>query len=188
MYALPAYLAEAGTMGEDVRLLMRLASLVLTIPVVFYSAWPFFQGARRDFQRRRLGMDVPIALGIGVAFGASLFATFTGGADVYYDSLTMFVFFLLCARYLEMRARQKAAAGLDYLDKALPLAAHRLLDHPHGMDTEEVAAISLRIGDLVLVRTGESFPADGDIVQGDTECDESLLTGESAPSAQDQRG
>ena len=181
MYALPAYLAEAGTMGEDVRLLMRLASLVLTVPVVFYSAWPFFQGARRDFQRRRLGMDVPIALGIGVAFGASLLATFTGGADVYYDSLTMFVFFLLCARYLEMRARQRAAAGLDYLDKALPLAAHRLVDHMHGMETEEVAAISLRIGDLVLVRPGESFPADGDIVQGDTECDESLLTGESAP-------
>ena len=179
MYALPAYLAEAGTMGEDVRLLMRLASLVLTVPVVFYSAAPFFRGARRDFQRRRLGMDVPIALGVGAAFGASLFATFTGGAEVYYDSLTMFVFFLLCARYLEMRARQTAAAGLDYLDKALPLAAHRLIDHAQGMDTEEVPAISLRIGDLVLVRPGESFPADGVVIQGDTECDESLLTGES---------
>ena len=181
MYALPAYLAEAGAMGEDVRLLMRLASLVLTTPVVFYSAWPFFQGARRDLQRRRLGMDVPIALGVGTAFGASLFATFTGGPDVYYDSLTMFVFFLLCARYLEMRARHRAAAGLEYLDKALPLAAHRLVDHAHGMDTEEVAAVSLRIGDLVLVRPGESFPADGAVAQGDTECDESLLTGESAP-------
>ncbi len=166
-------------MGEDVRLLMRLASLVLTVPVVFYSAAPFFQGARRDFQRRRLGMDVPIALGVGAAFGASLFATFTGGAEVYYDSLTMFVFFLLCARYLEMRARQTAAAGLDYLDKALPLAAHRLIDHAQGMDTEEVPAISLRIGDVVLVRPGESFPADGVVIQGDTECDESLLTGES---------
>jgi Cu2+-exporting ATPase len=126
-------------------------------------------------------MDVPIALGIGSAFGASLIATFTGGAEVYYDSLTMFVFFLLCARYLEMRARQKAAAGLEYLDKALPVAAHRLLDYTHGMETEEVAAISLCIGDMVLVRAGEGFPADGDIVQGDTECDESLLTGESAP-------
>jgi Cu2+-exporting ATPase len=181
MYALPAYLADTGTMGEDVRLLMRLASLVLTVPVVFYSAWPFFQGARRDLRRRRLGMDVPIALGIGAAFGASLLATFTGGAEVYYDSLTMFVFFLLCARYLEMRARQTAAAGLDYLDKALPLAARRLVDYARGMETEEVPAISLRIGDLVLVRPGESFPADGGVVQGDTECDESLLTGESAP-------
>ncbi len=181
MYALPAYLAEAGTMGDDVRLLMRLASLLLTVPVVFYSAWPFFQGARRDFQRRRLGMDVPIALGIVAAFGASLFATFTGGADVYYDSLTMFVFFLLCARYLEMRARHSAAASLDYLDKALPPVAHRLVDSTHRMETEEVAAISLRRGDLVLVRPGESFPADGEVAQGETECDESLLTGESAP-------
>lgn len=181
MYALPAYLAEADTMGDDVRLLMRLASLVLTVPVVFYSAWPFFRGARRDCQRRRLGMDVPIALGIGAAFGASLLATFTGGAEVYYDSLTMFVFFLLCARYLEMRARQTAAASLEYLDKALPLTAHRLIDYAHGMETEQLPAISLRTGDLVLVRPGESFPADGEVVQGDTECDESLLTGESTP-------
>jgi Cu2+-exporting ATPase len=181
MYALPAYLADAGSMGEDVRLLMRLASLVLTVPVVFYSAWPFFRGALRDFQRRRLGMDVPIALGIGAAFGASLLATFTGGAEVYYDSLTMFVFFLLCARYLEMRARQTAAARLDYLDKALPLAAHRLVDYGSSMDAEEVPAVSLRIGDRVLVRPGESFPADGIVVEGDSECDESLLTGESSP-------
>ena len=181
MYALPPYLAEDGTMGNDLRLLMRLASLVLTIPVVFYSAWPFFQRAMRDLRHRRLGMDVPVALGIGVAFAASLFATFTGGQEVYYDSLAMFVFFLLSARYLEMRARQKAAANLEYLDKALPLAAHRLVDQARSAETEEVAAISLHIDDLVLVRPGESFPADGKVVQGDTECDESLLTGESTP-------
>ena len=181
MYAVPAYLAQDGTMTEDMRMLMRLASLVLTVPVVFYSAAPFFRGAWRDAQRRRLGMDVPIALGVAATFGASLYATFTDGADVYYDSIAMFVFFLLCARYLEMRARQRAAASLEYLDKALPLTAHRLRDSGNGTDTEDVPAVTLRPRDRVLVRAGESFPADGRIVQGDTECDESLLTGESTP-------
>jgi Cu2+-exporting ATPase len=181
MYALPAYLAQEGEMGEDAALLMRLASLVLTVPVVFFSAGPFFRGAWRDLRRRRPGMDVPVALGIGVAFGASLYATFTGGREVYYDSIAMFVFFLLGARWFEMRARQKAAASLEYLDKALPLAAHRLRNFPTGFDTEEIPAVSLSRGDFVLVKPGEVFPGDGDLVQGETQCDESLLTGESAP-------
>jgi len=181
MYALPAYLATDGTMTEDIRLLMRLASLVLTTPVVFYSAAPFFRAAWRDLMRRRLGMDVPVALGIAVAFVASVVATFTGGTEVYFDSITMFVFFLLCGRYLELRARQKAATSLEYLDKALPLAAHRLSAYPGSMQSEEIPAVSLRGGDLVLVRPGESFPADGRILAGETESDESLLSGESRP-------
>ena len=179
MYAVPVYLADEGSMSEDIKLLMRLASLILTVPVVFYSAGPFFRGAWRDVKLRRLGMDVPVALGIGVAFAASLYATFTGGAAVYYDSIAMFVFFLLCARYLEMRARQRAAANLEYLDKALPVAAHRLRGFPASMETEEIPAVSLARGDLVLVRAGECFPADGRVVQGSSESDESLLTGES---------
>ncbi|HEX7952514.1 MAG TPA: cation-translocating P-type ATPase, partial [Burkholderiales bacterium] len=181
MYAFPAYIADEASLGADMTLLMRLASLLLTVPVVFFSAAPFFRGAWRDLRRRRPGMDVPVALGIGAAFAASVLATFGGGAEVYFDSIAMFVFFLLCARWFEMRARQKAAANLEYLDKALPLAAHRLLDFANGTVTEEVPAVSLRAGDLVLVRPGESFPGDGDIVQGETQCDESLLTGESAP-------
>ena len=181
MYALPAYLAEAGSMHEDIEFVMRLASLLLTVPVVFYSAAPFFLGAWRDLTRRRAGMDVPVALGIGVAFVASLIATFKGGAQVYFDSISMFVFFLLCARWLEMRARQKAAADLEYLDKSLPLAAHRLRDRGRGMETEEVPAIALEAGDLVMVRAGEAFPGDGILVEGDTQCDESALTGESHP-------
>ena len=69
----------------------------------------------------------------------ALYATLTGGGEVYFDSITMFVFFLLCGRYLEMRARQKAAASLEYLDRAMPLAAHRLVSYPASRDTEEVA-------------------------------------------------
>jgi Cu2+-exporting ATPase len=186
MYALPGYLAQDGTMTDDIQVLMRLASLVLTVPVVLFSAAPFFRGAWRDLRRRRLGMDVPVALGIAVAFAASVIATFTRAGEVYYDSVTMFVFFLLCARYLEMRARQHAAARIEYLDKALPLGAHRLLEFGRRMDAEEVPAIALKPGDFVLVRAGETFPADGRIVQGDTEADESLLTGESTPMRKGQ--
>src|SRR4029077_4163999 len=124
MYALPAYLADDGTMSVDIAQLMRLASLVLTVPVIFYSAAPFFRGAWRDIRRRRLGMDVPVALGIGVAFAACVYATIEALGEVYFDSIPMFIFFLLCGRYLEMRARQNAAARLEYLDRALPLAAH----------------------------------------------------------------
>ena len=181
MYALPAYLAEDGTMSADIAGLMRIASLILTVPVVLFSCGPFFRGAWRDVRLRRLGMDVPIALGIGVAFAASVYATFAGGGAVYFDSITMFVFFLLSGRYLELRARHKAAMSLEYLDRAIPLAAHRLVSYPAGRDTEEVAAVTLQPGDLVLVKPGEVIPADGVLMDGETETDEALLTGESRP-------
>ncbi|HEY7758233.1 MAG TPA: heavy metal translocating P-type ATPase [Burkholderiales bacterium] len=181
MYALPTYLAGEGGMSADIEQLMRLASLILTVPVIAYSCAPFFRGAWRDLRARRLGMDVPVALGIAVAFGASVYATLAGRGEVYFDSVTMFVFFLLCGRYLELRARQKAAASLEHLDRAIPLAAHRLTRFPASYEVEEVPALSLTRGDLVLVKPGEAVPADGVLVSGETETDESLLTGESRP-------
>jgi Cu2+-exporting ATPase len=181
MYALPTYLASDGTMSPDIEQLMRWASLVLTLPVILYSSAPVFLGAWRDVRRGRLGMDVPVALGIAVAFAASVHATLAGGGEVYYDSIAMFVFFLLGGRYFEMRARERAAASLEHLDRAIPLAAHRLTRFPAAHDTEDVPAVSLRIGDLVLVKPGEAVPADGVLLEGETETDESLLTGESRP-------
>ncbi|MCC7548823.1 MAG: cadmium-translocating P-type ATPase [Burkholderiales bacterium] len=181
MYAVPEYLAGDGTMTPDIERLMRIASFVLTVPVVFYSAGLFFRGALRDLRAHRLGMDVPVALGIAVSFVASVIATFGEGGAVYYDSITMFVFFLLGGRYLEMRARQKAVASLEYLDRALPLGAHRLSAYPASHETEEIPAVALRAGDLVLIKPGEVIPADGVLVSGETETDEALLTGESLP-------
>jgi len=112
MYALPAYLADVGEKGDmtlDISQLLRWASLILTLPVILYSAAPFFKNAWRDVKFRRVGMDVPVALGVGSAFAASCWATLTAAGEVYFDSVTMFVFFLLTGRYLEMMARQKAA-------------------------------------------------------------------------------
>ena len=180
MYALPAYLADPGSMTTDVEQLMRWASLALTLPVMFYSAGPFFQAAWRDLGLRRAGMDLPVALGIGVAFAASLFATFSGRGDVYFDSISMFVFLLLCGRTLEIRARHNAARSLDYLARAVPDFALRL---GAGDAIERVPITALRAGERVLVRAGERVPADGSIESGSSYLDESLLTGESRPVA-----
>jgi Cu2+-exporting ATPase len=99
MYAVPVYLAGSGEMTPAVEQLLRWASLVLTVPVIFYSAAPFFRNAWRDLRLRRAGMDVPVALGIGAAFAASVWATLTASGEVYFDSVTMFVFFLLSGRF-----------------------------------------------------------------------------------------
>ncbi|MFN3398450.1 MAG: heavy metal translocating P-type ATPase, partial [Sulfurimicrobium sp.] len=181
MYALPTY--TATDMTDEIRRLMSWASLVLTIPVVLYSAWPFFIGAWRDLRRRTLGMDVPVALGVGAAFSASVYSTVTGGGEVYFDSITMFVFFLLTGRFLEMGARRKAADAAEKLVKMLPAMASRLPAYPANQTDELVAVSSLSAGEYLLIRPGESVPADGVVAQGVSRVDESLLTGESRPVA-----
>jgi Cu2+-exporting ATPase len=178
MYALPSY--TATDMTDDIRLLMRWASLVLTIPVVGYSAWPFFIGAWRDLKRRTLGMDVPVALGVGTAFVASVYATFFGHGEVYYDSVTMFIFLLLTGRFLEMNARRRAGAAVEELVKLIPAATTRLPRFP-SRDEEQVPVARLAVGDHILVRPGETLPADGVVVEGDSAVSEAMLTGESLP-------
>ena len=180
MYAFPAYIAEGGDITADIESLMRWASLILTAPVVLYSAAPFFSHAWRDVRLRRLGMDVPVALGIGAAFVASCWATFIGHGEVYFDSVTMFVFFLLCGRYVEMLARQKAVRGVEELGKALPAFAERLAAWP-GPDGEKVPVSQLLTGDVIRVKPGEALPADGVVVEGESNANEALLTGESRP-------
>lgn len=180
MYAVPVYVADAGTMTWDIEALMRWASMMLTLPVVFYSAWPFFQGAWRDLQRHTLGMDVPVALGVGASFLASLYATFTHSGEVYFDSITMFVFFLLAGRYLEMGVRRKSAAGVEALSKLIPAVATRYCD-ANSQGIEIVPVAQLAVGDTLLVKPGEAIPADGVVLSGRSEVDESLLTGESRP-------
>jgi Cu2+-exporting ATPase len=182
MYALPVYLADAGTMTADIEQLMRWASLILTMPVILYSSAPFFAGAWRDIKFFRVGMDVPVALGVGSAFLASVWATLTAGGAVYFDSVAMFVFFLLTGRYLEMMARQKAARGVETLARALPAFATRFASYPGG-ETKRVAVAELAVADVVLVKPGEAVPADGCVIDGASSADESLLTGESLPVA-----
>ena len=181
MYAVPVYIAD-GDMTADIEQLMRWASLVLTLPVIFYSAAPFFTSAGRDLRLGRVGMDVPVALGIGFAFAASVWATLTAAGEVYFDSVTMFVFFLLSGRYFEMMARQKAARSVETLARAIPAFATRLPEWPRAT-AERVAVAELKTGDVVQVKPGETIPADGPVIDGESEADEALLTGESRPVA-----
>ncbi len=184
MYALPAYVAEDGAMDADMVALMRWASLLLTAPAVLYSALPFYRGAWRSLRARMPGMDVPVAIGIVAAFGASVLATVSGnGGEVYFDSVTMFIFLLLASRYLELLARRKAARELERLRHALPDGATRLSGYPQSRLGELVAASALEPGDYISVAPGAVIAADALIVEGATEIDLSLLTGESRAQA-----
>ncbi|MES2126734.1 MAG: heavy metal translocating P-type ATPase [Pseudomonadota bacterium] len=183
MYAIPAYLADDGTLDASMASLLAWASLVLTLPAVAYSALPFLRGAWTSLRAGAPGMDVPVALGIVAAFGASSVATLRGQGEVYFDSVTMFIFLLLCSRYLELTARRKAAAALERLQGALPAAAFRLDAYPASRLATTVDAQALVPGDLVLVKLGEAVPADGVIVEGEGALDLSLLSGESAIQA-----
>ena len=184
MYAYPAYVAGEGDITPDMVALLRWASWVLTLPVVFFSCGPFFQNALRDIRWRRISMDLPVALGMAITFMLSSAATFEPsglfGGEVYYDSLTMFVFFLLTGRWLELRVRDRTAGALEALMNRLPDSVER--QHSDG-SFERVAVRRLLPGDVIRVLPAESFPADGVIVQGQTLADEALLTGESRPQS-----
>jgi Cu2+-exporting ATPase len=182
MYVAPEYMAaNDGTLDGDMTTLLRWASLFLTLPAVAYSAQPFLQGAWSSLRARVPGMDVPVALGILAAFIGSAVSTFRGAGEVYYDSVTMFIFLLLCSRYLELLARRKAASALERLQHGLPDSASLLRGWPTSCEADIVPATALRCGDHVLVKAGDAAPADGVIAEGRTSVDLSLLTGESAP-------
>jgi Cu2+-exporting ATPase len=183
MYALPVYLADGADMDASMRALLGWASLLLTLPAVTYSAWPFLRGAWLDLRRGLPGMDVPVALGIGAAFAGSTVALLRGQGDLWFDSITMFIFLLLGSRYLELNARRKAARALESLQRAAPATARRLDAYPAARTVVDVDAGLLRPGDLVLVAPGQAAPADGVIVEGETEVDLALLTGESRTRA-----
>jgi Cu2+-exporting ATPase len=179
MYAYPAYVAKPGDMTADAASLMRWASWVLTLPVLLFSCGPFFRSAWRDLLARRVGMDLPVAFGVLATFAVSTAATFDDsgplGHEVYFDSLAMFVFFLLTGRWFEARLRDRTAGSLDALVNRLPDSIDRLAP---GGGWVRVAVRRLVAGDVVRVRPGEAFPADGLVVDGDTSADEALLTGE----------
>jgi Cu2+-exporting ATPase len=182
MPAIAIYLGENSDMTESMRNFLRWISLIITTPVVLYSSRIFFTSAWRDLKRGVFGMDVPVSLAIGSAYIASVWATVTNTGEVYFDSVVMFTFFLLLGRFLEMGARHKAGQVADALVRLLPQVATRLDIDESGKELQTVIPASeLALGDSVLIKPGETIPADGSVIEGTSSANESLLTGESMP-------
>lgn len=184
MYAFPAYLVPEpsidGDLTPDIDRLLKLASLVISLPVILFSARPFFENAIRDLRQRHIGMDVPVSLGILLTFFASVWASFFGGA-VYFDSAIMFVFLLLGARFIEELVKGRTNAALQALTQLPQRLVTRLKAYPMDRSTEQIEAGLLVAGDVLLIPAGEQLPCDGTVVEGCSECDEALMTGESVP-------
>jgi len=179
MFAVPLYFGAAGGMDPAMREYMRLVSMLVSIPVALYSGWPFYRGAWHALRGRSVSMDVPVSVAIVLAFVASVWNALTGRGEVYFESVTMFVFFLGLGRYIEMVARHRAGSVADALARLAPITARRVRD---GV-AEDVQAVELAVGDEFVARTGEVFAADGTVLEGEGRVDESMLTGESAAIA-----
>jgi Cu2+-exporting ATPase len=179
--AVALYFGDWTGMEARYRSFFQWISLGLATPIVLFAAQPFYTSAWRDLRQGRAGMDVPVSLGILGAFAASVWATLTGTGHVYYDSVAMFTFFLLGARYLELAGRRRAAAAMDRLVRVTPAIATRMRRRGDALREESVPVVELQPGDELLVRPGETVPTDGVILKGRSSIDESLLSGESLP-------
>jgi len=178
MIAIALYFGEASGIEEHYRIFFYWISLLLTLPVLLFSGQPLFTGAFRDIKNKRLGMDVPITLGLSIAFVGSLWTTLQQSGHVYYDSIVMFIFFILSGRYFEFMSRKKSTAYLDKTSSILPLYATRI--NATGED-ENIELSKLCISDKILVKPGEVIPVDGIVYQGHSSVNESIITGESLP-------
>lgn len=178
MYSVGLYLGLDAGLAPDMNRLLQIACLLITTPVLLYSGQPILAGAWRDLRAGQIGMDAAVSLALVLAYSASIVNLWRGFGDVYFDSVAMFVLFLLTGRYLEARQRRLAAGVTDALARSLPRDARRRLpDH----SIERIDVDQVRPGDRLMVAAGAVFPTDGFVVEGKTHAAESLLTGESAP-------
>ncbi len=169
-------------MGEATRALLHWFSALIVLPAVVYAGRPFFKSALQAVARGRTNMDVPIALAITLASAMSLFETMRGGEHVYFESAVMLLFFLLLGRYLDRRARGKARHAAESL-LSLDHSAITVIRHDGGLET--IASKDAEIGMVTLVTAGERIGIDGRVIEGRSDADTSLITGEAEPALLD---
>ncbi|HEX9547326.1 MAG TPA: heavy metal translocating P-type ATPase, partial [Acidimicrobiales bacterium] len=158
-----------------------LFQLVLSLPVIFYSASIFFSGAVRALRARTLDMMVLVAVAIGAGWTYSVIVSLTGGGNVFYEASSVLATFVLLGHWFEMRARGGAN---DAIRKLLSLAPPMALV-VHGAEAVEIPTSEVKVGDLLLIRPGARIPVDAKVEQGQSEVDESVVTGESLPVSKD---
>jgi len=185
MIAVGLYFGAFSDMSEYNSVYLRWASLVLTLPIVTYGAFPFYKGAINALKMKHLSMDVPVSIAITLAFSASVWATLSQQGEVYFESVAMFTFLLLIGKFLEFRARMRASHVSANLLKLMPMTATKLIPISTGESSnykeELIAAKKLHRFDLVLIKPGETVPADGIIIAGMSQVNESMLSGEQTP-------
>jgi Cu2+-exporting ATPase len=178
LLSVSVWAGHAQGMGTATRDLLHWVSALIALPAIAFAGRPFFISAIEALRRGRTNMDVPIALGITLAAGMSLFETVRGGEHVYFDSAIALLFFLLIGRYLDRRARGVARSAAERL---LALDAGSLTVLEADGTRRSVPGAQVRTGMTVLTVAGERIGADGRIAAGESEIDTSLITGETLP-------
>ena len=180
MYATALYMGALDGIEAVYRDFFRYAGLLVATPVVFFSGWPFLSGAWRAARAGTVTMDTPVSLALVIGWTGSIWATWVGGEHVYFESLAMFVFFLLVSRWIERRQRRRVGRRLVRLQEALPLVVRRI--GPEG-ELTPVPAATVVAGDCLQVRQGETVPVDGTVRAGQAALQQAVLTGEALPLA-----
>ncbi|SEL92271.1 Cu2+-exporting ATPase [Colwellia chukchiensis] len=177
MIAFGLYFGAFSDMAAHNKVYLRWASFFLTLPIVTYGAYPFYKSAFYALKARQLSMDVPVSIAICLAFLASVWATFSQRGEVYFESVSMFTFLILIGKFLEFRARTRAADVSANLLKLMPMTATKLEQGKESI----VAAAHLQAGDTILIKPGETVPADSVIIAGKSQVNEAMLSGEQLP-------
>ena len=175
LLSISVWAGNVSDMTQETRDLFHWLSALIALPAAAYAGQPFFYSALRALRSRQTNMDVPISVGVTLALGLSVYETASHAVHAYFDSAIMLLFFLLVGRYLDLAMRRKTRLFAGNLASLKADYAHRL--DANG-ELVQVSADALRPGDRVLVRPGERVPADGTVISGNSEMDESLVTGE----------
>ncbi|MDO4895929.1 MAG: heavy metal translocating P-type ATPase [Moraxella sp.] len=202
MFSIGLYFGAYSGMAEEHRDFLRYVALFVTVPVIFYSGVPFFLSAYHAIKARQVNMDVPVSIALITTFTASVYATMTGSGETYFDSVGMFIFFLLAGRYIEQNARLKASnlasdlvviepvlvskfdsvptlVGADGVVDLAVLKAWQDGQNFSTPNTDKVIAQSLQVGDVIFVEAGQEIICDGVLLSSSATVSQSLLTGES---------
>ncbi len=175
------YFGHFYGMEDNWKSLFQRLGLLLTLPIMFYSAVPFFKASMTQIKHFQPGMDVPVCLGLTLAFLASIWTIISGSGEVYFDSITMFVFLLLVARYFMHTSLLKANHSIERLAANTPLSALRLIEHSISSLAEQTTAEELNCGDWIRVLAGHVIPADGIVIHGNSTVNKAVISGESTP-------